>query len=219
MAGQHRAAVFGPGAALEPAFEQIPALPRRSEGGRDPDQRLRQHDIFGPRPAREPGADHPANQACPGLVGADRRRQLRPADRASGEEGADVGSPGDDEHPEHQLEPLRRAIAQPQQSERGEQGIDEAGDHPAGAPACCQPPPFDEHRPRGDRNKNGEDIAAKESRDQGDDRHDDCGDAADEQVVHRPPNRRWRAANTPSAAAKAWPSKSGHNVSTNISSA
>ena len=82
------------------------------------------------QPADQRRRHDAADQARPGLVRADRRRQLRPADRAAGEIGADVGRPGDDHHPEDEAvpcparapaarRPVRRYRRSPKPARRG----------------------------------------------------------------------------------------------------
>ena len=95
-----------------------------------------QSDSCRPSAAEHACRDDAAVEARPGLARADRRRQLRPADRLADEIGADVGRPDDDEHPHHQRQAVVGAVADPQQRNRGGQRIDEAAEIPAGAPAA-----------------------------------------------------------------------------------
>src|SRR3546814_13151048 len=67
-----------------------------------------------------------ADQAGPGLVGADARRQPRSADGAPGDVGAAVRRPHHGEQPEDDVAAPLGNAAQPQQREAGEPDVDEA---------------------------------------------------------------------------------------------
>ena len=102
MAGQQRARILHPGAALEPALVEIaePAPAPRAPASRAPDAAAARRSSASAA-ANEPSAsDDAADQPRPGLVRADRRRELGPADRAPGEIGADVARPDQRQRPE-----------------------------------------------------------------------------------------------------------------------
>ena len=103
MAGQQVAAVLHAGAALEPAFEQIAALREHREQRRGKRQPHRQgHRRRASATPNSAASDHAADQPGPGLVRADRRRELGAADRPAGEIGADIGRPHQRQRPEGQ---------------------------------------------------------------------------------------------------------------------
>ena len=106
VAGQPVAAVLDPGAALHPAFEQVAALrgdgeQRREQIKRGPSRSRSAHSRrTAPRAAIPP--IRPSTVLFGLIAGASLRRPIR----AAGEIGADVGRPGDDEHP-HRPAPAR----------------------------------------------------------------------------------------------------------------
>src|SRR5690606_33199517 len=112
---------------LDPGFEKIATLGNdrqghaadHQEGGLAAEQAGRQH-------ADEGGGQDAADQAGPGLAGADARREAGAADGAPDEVAAAVGGPDHGEQPQHQLAAPLRHAAQPQQRQAGEADIDQA---------------------------------------------------------------------------------------------
>ena len=90
------------------------------------------------------------------------------------------------------------ALADPQQGQRRQQSVDEAADVPDRAPAPHQPRPFVEHQRR-----DGGDQDGEQHRRLALPRAAPCamrmmpGEAADEELVHRPPKRAGCAPRTP----------------------
>ena len=199
MAGKKVAAVLDPGAALEPAFEQVAALRCRCERHGEYDQDIGQLQQPDPQSPEESRRRHSANQPRPCLVRTDRWCKPWSADRAPGEISADIDRPGRDEHPQQELEPERRcvdreAFADPQQGKRGDERVDKSRDLPAKAPAMDDAAPFVKHHAGGERDQCGERVSALHRRHQGQCDQQDADDAAPGELAHRPPNRRWRAA-------------------------
>ena len=72
-----------------------------------------------------------AEKPGPGLLGADPRPQLRPAEAPAGEIGRDVGRPDHREHPQDADEPEARMLAHERRHERDHRRVGEAGGGPS----------------------------------------------------------------------------------------
>ena len=144
MARKPGTTVLDPCTPFESAFEQVAQLRRDRERNREPQQQRREADQVCPCTRNHSGAGDTADQSGNGLVGANRRRKFRSANRTTGEIGSDVGRPDNEKYPDQEVEALADILdfgplTNPQERDRWKEAIDEAGQFPSKAPSGNDP--------------------------------------------------------------------------------
>jgi hypothetical protein len=125
---------------LEERFEQVAQLLDDADDRGNDYHRCQRRHLH--QPSRDPaGKRRPgggAAQPGPGLVGRDRRRELRPADAAAGRIRRRIGAPHHHEQPPDGDQPVARIGAQRHQRHQRQRHVGHPGKHPEAVPVPGQ---------------------------------------------------------------------------------